>query len=107
MIYKFQSKADSDLFMNVGPAERILSIIGKSAGPQGIIEPSEMPAAIAALEAAVEEEEQARNAAMESATADGQVVSAAQPIGLKQRSWPFIQMLKRCQEAQTPVVWGV
>lgn len=107
MIYKFQSKADSDLFMNVGPAERILSIIGKSAGAQGIIEPSEMPAAIAALEAAVDAEEQARNAAMESAAADGQVVSTAQPIGLKQRSWPFIQMLKRCQEAQTPVVWGV
>ncbi|MDD5001394.1 MAG: DUF1840 domain-containing protein [Thiomonas arsenitoxydans] len=107
MIYKFQSKADSDLFMNAGPAERILSIIGKSAGAQGIIEPSEMPAAIAALEAAVDAEEQARNAAMESAAADGQVVSTAQPIGLKQRSWPFIQMLKRCQEAQTPVVWGV
>ncbi len=107
MIYKFQSKADSDLFMNVGPAQRILSIIGKSAEPQGIIEPAEMPAAIAALEAAVNEEEQARSAAVESATADGQVVSAAQPIGLKQRAWPFIQMLKRCQQADTPVVWGV
>ncbi len=107
MIYKFQSKADSDLFMNVGPAERILSIIGKPPAPQGIIEPADMPAAIAALESAVDAEEQARNAAVESATADGQVVSAAQPIGLKQRSWPFIQMLKRCQEAQTPVVWGV
>ena len=107
MIYKFQSKADSDLFMNVGPAERILSIIGKPPAPQGIIEPADMPAAIAALAAAVDAEEQARNAAVESATADGQVVSAAQPIGLKQRSWPFIQMLKRCQEAQTPVVWGV
>ncbi len=107
MIYKFQSKADSDLFMNVGPAERILSIIGKPPAPQGIIEPADMPAAIAALESAVDAEEQARNAAVESATADGQVVSAAQPIGLKQRSWPFIQMLKRCHEAQTPVVWGV
>ena len=107
MIYKFQSKADSELFMNVGPAERILSIIGKPPAPQGIIEPADMPAAIAALESAVDAEEQARNAAVESATADGQVVSAAQPIGLKQRSWPFIQMLKRCQEAQTPVVWGV
>ncbi|MDY0330663.1 MAG: DUF1840 domain-containing protein [Thiomonas sp.] len=107
MIYKFQSKADSDLFMNAGPAQRILSIIGKSAGPQGIIEPAEMPAAIAALEAAVQEEEQARNAALEADAADGQAASAAQPIGLKQRAWPFIQMLKRCQQADTPVVWGV
>lgn len=107
MIYKFQSKADSDLFMNVGPAERILSIIGKQPAPQGIIEPADMPAAISALEAAVDAEERARSAAVQSAAADGQVVSAVQPIGLKQRSWPFIQMLKRCQEAQTPVVWGV
>ncbi|CUA94049.1 DUF1840 domain-containing protein [Thiomonas bhubaneswarensis] len=106
MIYKFQSKADSDLFMNVGPAERILSIIGK-AGAKGIIEPAEMPAAIAALEAAVNEEEQAREEAANAAAADGQVVSSAQPIGLKQRAWPFIQMLKRCQQADVPVVWGV
>lgn len=107
MIYKFQSKADSDLFMNVGPAERILSIIGKAAGPKGIIEPADMPAAIAALEAAVNDEEQAREGSLESAAADGQVVPAAQPIGLKQRAWPFIQMLKRCQQADVPVVWGV
>ena len=107
MIYKFQSKADSDLFMNAGPAERILSIIGKQPGPQGIIEPAEMPAAIAALEAAIAQEELARKAAQESAAADGQAVSTAQPIGLKQRAWPFIQMLKRCQQADTPVVWGV
>jgi len=33
-------------------------------------------------------------------------MAAAQPIGLKQRSWPFIQMLKRCIQADTPVVWG-
>jgi hypothetical protein len=107
MIYKFRSKADSDLYMNAGPAERILSIIGKQPGPQGIIEPAEIPAAIAALEAAVQEEEQARKAAQEAAAADGQATSAPQPIGLKQRAWPFIQMLKRCQQADTPVVWGV
>ncbi len=107
MIYKFQSKADSDLFMNVGPAERILAIIGKASGPKGIIEPAEMPGAIAKLEAAVAEEEQAQAVAAQAAAADGQVASAAQPIGLKQRAWPFIQMLKRCEQAQTPVVWGV
>lgn len=103
MLYKFQSKADSDLFMNAGPAERILSIIGKSPAPKGIIEAADIPAAIAALEAAVAEEEQARAEAVEAAGG----ATGAQPIGLKQRAWPFIQMLKRCQQADVPVVWGV
>ena len=107
MIYKFQSKADSDLFMNVGPAERILAIIGKQPGPQGIIEPAEMPAAIAALEAAVAEEEKARETARQTAPGEAGAAAPAQPIGLKQRSWPFIQMLRRCHAADTPVVWGV
>ncbi len=107
MIYKFQSQADSDLFMNVGPAERILAIIGKPAGSKGIIEPADMPAAIAALEAAVADEERVREAARQAAQPDAAAGPAAQPIGLKQRSWPFIQMLKRCQAADKPVVWGV
>lgn len=107
MLYRFQSKADSDLIMNQGPAERILSIIGKQPGPQGIIEAAEIPAAIAKLEAAVAAEEAARKAAQQAAAADGQAASAAQPIGLSQRAWPFIQMLKRCQQADVPVVWGV
>lgn len=107
MIYKFQSKADSDLFMNVGPAERILAIIGKPPGPSGIIEPAEMPAAIAALEAAVAEEEKTRDTTRQASPGEAGNAPAAQPIGLKQRSWPFIQMLRRCHAADTPVVWGV
>ena len=103
MLYKFQSKADSDLFMNAGPAEHILSIIGKDPAPKGIIEPGDIPAAISALEAAVADEEAARADAKEAAGG----ASGAQPIGLKQRAWPFIQMLKRCQQADVPVVWGV
>ena len=103
MLYKFQSKADSNLFMNQGPAEAILSIIGKPAARQGIIEASEMPAAIANLEAAVAAE-QAQLAARE--VQAGQP-PAAQAITLHQRAWPFIQLLKRSLAADTPVLWGV
>ncbi|SCC91025.1 conserved hypothetical protein [Thiomonas sp. X19] len=107
MLYKFKSQADSDLFMNQGPAERILAIIGKPAGPQGIIEPGDMAQAIAKLEAAVAAEGQAdpstATAAEPAATAPG----GAQPITLHQRAWPFIQLLKRSLEADKPIVWGV
>ena len=53
MIYKFKSKAAGDLLMTQPVGERVLSLIGKGASAQGIIEVDQIPAAIAALEAAV------------------------------------------------------
>ncbi len=103
MMYKFRSRADSDLFMNQAPAERILGIIGKQPAPQGIIEPADMERAIAALQAAVEEDERSRGGD----AAQGGAPAAGQAITLRQRAWPFLQLLKRSQEADTPVVWGV
>ncbi len=102
MIYRFQSKADADLFMNQDPAERILAIIGKSPQAQGIIEPAAMAAAIARLEAAVASDAEERAAR----TSEGGAARAG-GITLHQRAWPFIQLLKRNLEAGTPVVWGV
>ncbi len=102
MMYRFRSRADSDLFMNQAPAERILGIIGKSPAAQGIIEPGAMAQAIAALQAAVEEDERAGPASQGAGTA-----GAARGITLRQRAWPFVQLLKRSLEADTPVVWGV
>jgi cyclopropane-fatty-acyl-phospholipid synthase len=97
MLYRFRSKADSDLFMNQAPAERILSIIGREPAAQGIIEPSAMAGAIARLQAAVADDERTR------ADAGG----VARGITLHQRAWPFIQLLKRSLAADEPVVWGV
>lgn len=105
MMYKFQSRADSDLFMNQGPAERILGIIGKPPEPRGIIEPADMARAIAALQAAVEQDEAGRAGAQ--APSQGASGAAGQGVSLRQRAWPFVQLLKRSLDADTPVVWGV
>ena len=108
MLYKFKSQADSDLFMNQGPAERILAIIGKEAGPKGIIEPADMPQAIARLEAAVAEDEKFRSQRAANGETAGSVAgSGSQAVTLHQRAWPFLQLLKRSLEADKPVVWGV
>ena len=110
MMYKFRSRADSDLFMNQVPAERILGIIGKQPGPQGIIEPADMPRAIAAPQAAVEQDERGRGARQDAEAPDGAGRTGgggAQAVSLRQRAWPFVQLLKRSLEADTPVVWGV
>ena len=109
MLYKFKSQADSDLFMNQAPAERILAIIGKEPAAQGIIEPADMAAAIAKLEKAVAEDDAVRTASTEPTPGATDPAGAAggQAITLRQRAWPFIQLLKRSLAADKPIVWGV
>lgn len=100
MIYKFKSKATGDLIMTQPVAERVLSLIGKPATPQGIIEVDQLAAAMGALEAAV---------AAEGPTpaAEGGPTPQADRVSLRQRVWPMVEMMKRAQAAREPIVWGV
>ena len=98
MLYKFKSKDAGDVIMLEPNGRRILEVIGKEAGPKGIILPEQMPAAIKALQAAIALEE------------SGDEEAGAVPgegLGLRQRAMPFIDMLKRNHEAGHEVVWGV
>jgi hypothetical protein len=111
MIYKFKSKATGDLIMLQDHGRALLTIIGKSDPPalaQGIVQPAEMPAAIAALHLAVAEEEARVRESVEAARQAGRPVAAGgQGISLRQRSMPFIQMLERCYAQNKEIVWGV
>ena len=98
MLYKFKSKNASDVIMLEPNAKHILEVIGKTPGPTGIIRPEQMPAAIAALQAAIAEEEKAIR--------EGDAEPVDGP-GLRQRAAPFIDMLKRNQPSGDDVVWGV
>ncbi len=108
MLYKFKSKVAADLIMLEPNGRRILQLIGKDpAAAKGVIIPEQMPAAIAALEAAVAQE--AAELAAARAPDDGREPLpplAALPISLRQRAKPFIDMLRRCQAAGEPIVWG-
>ena len=57
MLYRFKSKNMGDVIMLEPNGRQMLEIIGKTPGPKGIILPEQMPAAIAALEAAIALEE--------------------------------------------------
>ena len=105
MLYIFKSKVTGNLIMLQPNAERLLQIIGKDAAPRGILLPQQIAAAIAALEAAMEQEEADLKAATQAAKAE--VVSRADVVSLRQRAVPFIDMLRRCQKAGKEVVWGV
>lgn len=114
MLYKFKSKIEGDLIMLEFNARHVLQIIGKEAGPQGIIVAGEMAGAIAALDKAIAAEEaaiaaakKARTESSEPATAVQNTAPLADPIPLRQRSLPFMKLLKACSSAQTDIVWGV
>jgi hypothetical protein len=107
MLYKFKSKAAGDLIMLEPNGRRVLEIIGKEAGAKGIILAEEMPAAIRALQGAIEREEAEHAAAIEDAKAQGQVPPRFDAVSLRQRAVPFIDMLKRCSAAGKEIVWGV
>lgn len=107
MLYKFKSKATGDLILLEASGRRILTLIGKEPSARGIIEVAQMPAAIAALEAAVAHEDAQRRADAEQAQARGGEPPAAPEVSLRQRATPFIDMLRRSHRADEPVVWGV
>lgn len=98
MLYKFKSKNTGDVIMLEANGRHILEIIGKNAGPKGIILAEQMPAAIQALQAAIALEE-SHDQDAHPVPNDG--------LGLRQRSMPFINMLQRNHLLGQEVVWGV
>ncbi len=98
MIYKFKSAATGDLIM-LGPhGDLLLRLLGREPALKGIIEPDQMDLAIQTLQAAV--------AGAETPPADPDE-DPKDPVVLRQRLWPMIEMLRRAQQAREPVVWGV
>jgi hypothetical protein len=95
MIYKFKSKAAGDVIMLQPHGDQLMRLMGREPAAKGIIETADMPAAIRALQEA---------AAQAAAPADS---DGERGVGLKQRVWPMIEMMKRAQAAGEPIVWGV
>lgn len=103
MIYKFKSKATGDLIM-LGPhGNQLLALLGREPAAQGIIEVTAMPAALAALQAAIDAEE----ADLPDGDEDADEPVGAPAVALRQRLWPMVEMLRRAHAAGEPVVWGV
>lgn len=108
MIYKFQSKAAADLIMLGAHGDQLLRLLGREPAARGIIEPAAMPAAIAALRRAIEQDE-ARRVESDGPAAAAEATDEDAPpqrVGLRQRMWPMVEMLKRAHDADAPVVWG-
>ncbi len=108
MLITFKSPAAPDVMMLENLAEYLLGIIGKPLGERGVITHDEMPSAIEKLKAAVVVDKQQR------AESDGHFHEGEEghehheiPIGLAQRAYPFLNMLRLSLKENKDILWGV
>ena len=117
MLFKFKSKTHSDLIILEEGGKLVLSLIGKEAQAQGIIEVADMDKAIAVLEkvihehgvgehAAPEEHQKSRDG-VENKFSGRDSNDSVDPVTIKQRVIPFLEMIKTCHADGQPIVWGV
>lgn len=105
MVYKFKSQAAADVIMLQTNGEQMLKIIGKGPSTQGIITVEQIPAAIAALHAAIVVHEAAIDQRKNGVELEEDVEGDS--VMLRARATPFIELLKHSAEAGKDVVWGV
>lgn len=104
MIVTFKSKAAGDVIMFGDIAHALMKIMGKDPDPQGIITPEQLPAAIAALKAAVQE---SRRQPAADEDEEAQKPAMTQAVSLAQRAVPLLELLEWAQKKSAPVMWGV
>ncbi|MFZ2391950.1 DUF1840 domain-containing protein [Rhodoferax sp.] len=111
MLYKFKSKVTGDVIMLQANGQRLLEIIGKHSaaepGIKGILLPGQMPQALQALKDAVQREEAQQKEAIAQALAENLPVPRFEAIGLRQRTLPFMDMIRQCLKDDEAITWGV
>lgn len=107
MLYTFRSKAAGEVIM-MGPiGDELLRIIGKEPASRGVIDPATMPAAMLALEEAIAREESLPpQTETDSAEQDPDLLRD-EHVTLRQRAWPFVEMMKRAHAENAQIVWGI
>lgn len=111
MLYKFKSKVTGDVIMLQPNGERLLEIIGKHSAAEpsvkGILLVEQMPAALEALRHAINQEAAQRQQAIEQATRENHPAPKFEAIDLRQRTLPFMDMVRACLKEDQPITWGV
>ena len=102
MHYVFRSRADADLLMMGPVGDHLLRIIGREPSERGIIEAAALPAAIQAIEAAV-----AADRREQGGDSEAEEDLKEPRVGLAQRAWPMLEMMKRASAEKADIVWGV
>jgi hypothetical protein len=108
MLITFKCRAAPDVIMLENLAQYLVGIIGKRLGQRGVITHDELDTAISKLEAAISTDKQER-AEHEGHFHEGEEGHDPHeiPIGLAQRAFPFLDMLRLAQKENSDVMWGV
>jgi len=102
MLVTFRSSEAGEMFMMAETARLLLKAIGKPCTARGVIDKSEVPIAVEALERLIQETPVTEEDE-EKLKAEGKPL----PVSLKQRVWPFIQLLNRTRQAKKEgrIIW--
>ena len=106
---KFKSKAAADIVMLKPPAEKLLAIMGLTAGERGVIPTTALPSAQAQLTAAIEQERMAKTGQArvdESELNADEKRALVEAVSLEQRAYPLLRMIQVAQEQGQDVHWG-
>lgn len=107
-MYRFKSRATSDLLMHDAVGQQILTLLGKAPEAAGVIVWQDMAQARQTLIAAAEAEAHVHPTHDDDEDEDArEATKQGQGIRLAQRIVPFLDTLKRCEAAQVELVWGV
>ncbi|WP_207004379.1 DUF1840 domain-containing protein [Trinickia mobilis] len=108
MLVTFKCRAAPDVVMLENLAQYLVGIVGKQLGKRGVITYEEMGTAISKLESAIvtDKKERQEHEGHFHEGEDGHEHHEL-PIGLAQRSFPFLDMLRAAQRENVDVLWGV
>jgi hypothetical protein len=108
MLVTFKCRAAPDVIMLENLAQYLIGIIGKHLGKRGVITHDELGEAISKLEAAIvtDKQERAEQEGHYHEGEDGHLHHEL-PVGLAQRAFPFLDMLRAAQHDNVDVLWGV
>jgi hypothetical protein len=108
MLITFKCRSAPDVMMLENLAQYLVGIVGKQLGQRGVITRDELDTAIAKLEAAIvfDKKETAEHDGHFHEGEDGREPHEL-PIGLAQRAYPFLDMLRAAKRDHTDVLWGV
>jgi len=94
----FRSRAASQILMQSDTARQLLDIIGKPLEERGVITAGQLDDALARLQQAVD---------LSPAAAADDDDAARNHVGLRQRAFPLLQMLRAASKRQVDVTWGI
>ncbi|RQH04706.1 DUF1840 domain-containing protein [Paraburkholderia dinghuensis] len=108
MLVTFKCHAAPDVMMMDNLAQYLLGIIGKRLSARGVITHDELDAAITKLEAAIATDKK-EGAEHQGHFHEGEDDRAHHelPVGLAQRAFPFLDMLRAARKEQNDIVWGL